>query len=61
MKQYGGIEYQNGGERIQIPLMYEENDTFKSYSGYSTLTVKPQDGLTSAFFPWCEIGGTITI
>lgn len=61
VKQYGGIEYQNGGERIQIPLMYEENDTFKSYSGYSTLTVKPQDGLTSAFFPWCEIGGTITI
>jgi hypothetical protein len=61
LKQYGGIEYQDGGERIQQPLMYENNDTFKSYSGYEQLTVKPQDGITSAFFPWCEIGGTITI
>uniref|UniRef100_A0A6M3K6S5 Putative capsid protein n=1 Tax=viral metagenome TaxID=1070528 RepID=A0A6M3K6S5_9ZZZZ len=33
LRKYGGIEYQNGGERVQIPLMYEENDTFKSYSG----------------------------
>lgn len=41
--------------------MYEVNDTFKSYSGYTTLTVKPQDGMTTAFFPWVEIGGTISI
>ena len=49
------------GERIAQPLMYEENDTFKSYSGYEILTVKPQDGMTTAFFPWKEIGGTISI
>jgi hypothetical protein len=61
LRQYGGIEYQDGGERIQQPLMYEENDTFKSYSGYEQLTIKPQDGITSAFFPWREIGGTISI
>lgn len=61
LKKYGGIRYQNGGERVQELLMYEENDTFKSYSGYETITVKPQDGITSAFYNWTEIAGSITI
>lgn len=42
-------------------MLYEENDTFKSYRGYDTLTVKPQDGITTAFYEWSEIGGTISI
>lgn len=41
--------------------MYEENDTVKSYKGYEQMTVKPQDGITSAFYEWAEIGGTISI
>ncbi len=61
LKKYGGIRYQNGGERVQELLMYEENDTFKSYKGYETITVKPQDGLTAAFYDWSEIAGTISI
>jgi len=61
LRKYDGIDYQDGGERIWIPLMYEENDTVKSYSGYEVLDVKPQEGITSAFYPWCEIGGTISI
>ncbi len=61
LRQYDGIRYQDGGERVQELLMYEENDTFGSYRGYDQLTVKPQDGITSAFYPWTEIGGTITI
>jgi hypothetical protein len=61
LRKYGGIDYQDGGERIQQPLMYEQNDTFKSYRGYEQLEVKPQDGITSAFYPWSEVGGTITI
>ena len=61
LKKYGGITYQDGGERVQQPLLYEENDTFKSYRGYEQLTVKPQDGITSAFYEWSEIAGTITI
>jgi len=61
LRQYDGIEYQDGGERIQMLLMYEANDTFHSYKGYDTLIVKPQDGITSAFYEWVEIGGTITI
>lgn len=61
LRQYDGIRYQDGGERIQELLMYEQNDTFQSYKGYETLTVKPQDGITSAFYEWSEIGGTISI
>jgi hypothetical protein len=33
LKMYGGIEYQDGGERIAQPLMYESNKTVKSYKG----------------------------
>jgi hypothetical protein len=61
LKKFGGISYQDGGERIQQPLLYEENDTFKSYKGYEQLTVKPQDGMTSCFYEWAEIAGTISI
>lgn len=61
LKKYDGIRYQNGGERVQELLMYELNDTFKSYRGYEQITVKPQDGITSAFYDWSEIAGSITI
>jgi len=61
MREYGGVDTQNGGERIQRLLMYEANDTFKTYKGYDVLIVKPQEGITSAFYPWVEIGGTIVI
>jgi len=52
---------QDGGERIRVPLMYGKNDTIKSYSGYETLDTTPQDGVTTAFYDWREIGGTISI
>jgi len=55
------IEHQNGGERIRAPLMYGTNSTVKSYSGYDTLDTTPQDGITTAFYPWAEIAGTISI
>ncbi len=61
MREYGGVDTQNGGERIQRLLMYEQNDTFKTYRGYDVLVVKPQEGMTSAFYDWVEIGGTIAI
>jgi hypothetical protein len=55
------IRKQNGGERIQVPLMYENNSTVKTHGGYSTLDTTPQDGLTAAFYEWAEIAGTISI
>jgi len=61
LKLNGGIRYTDGGERVACPLMYGKNDTTKSYSGYETLDVKPQDGLTTAFYEWSEIANTISI
>lgn len=55
------VQKQNGGERIRAPLMYGDNSTVKSYSGYDTLDTTPQDGMTTAFYEWREIGGTISI
>lgn len=55
------VKKQNGGERIMMPLMYGRNDTVKSYAGEETLNTTLQDGITSAFFEWKEIGGTIGI
>jgi hypothetical protein len=61
LRQKGAIEYQGGGISIAQPLMYEANNTVKSYSKYDTLNTTPQDGMTTAFYPWCELGGTISI
>jgi len=61
MRSMGGIDYQNGGERIRAPLMYGTNSTVKSYSDYDTLDTTPQDGMTTAFYEWAELGGTISI
>ena len=55
------VETQNGGERIRAPLMYQTNKTVKSYSGTDTLDTTIQDGMTTAFYEWREVGGTISI
>lgn len=57
----GAWKSQNGGERIAIPLMYGDNDTIKTVGGYEQLDTTPQDGMTTAFYPWAEVGGTISI
>ncbi|WP_286818757.1 phage major capsid protein [Desulfobacter sp. UBA2225] len=61
LRMSGGIDYQDGGERITVPLMYADNDTIKTHGGYSIIDTTPQDSLTTAFFNWAEIAGSITI
>ena len=61
IKLVGAIDKQNGGERISIPLMYGKNDTVKTHGGYSVIDTTPQDGLTTAFYPWAELAGSISI
>jgi len=56
-----GIRMQNGGERVRVPIMYGKNSTVGSYAGYDTLDVTPQDGITTAFFDWRQIAGSIAI
>ena len=55
------VKKQNGGERIAYPLMYGQSSTVKSYAGEETLDTTLQDGNTTAFYEWKEIGGTIGI
>ena len=52
---------QNGGERIAIPLMYGDNSTVKTHGGYGIIDTTPQDGMTTAFYPWAEVAGSISI
>lgn len=61
LRSFGGIAKQNGGERVRIPLMYGSNATVKSYEGYEQLDTTPQEGMTTAFYEWSEIAGTISI
>jgi hypothetical protein len=61
LRSMGGIQKQNGGERIRAPLMYGKNNTVSSYSDYDVLDTTPQDGITTAFYEWAELGGTISI
>jgi len=56
-----GVRLQNGGERIRQPLMYGKNSTVGSYSGYDILDVTPQDGMTTAFFTWRQLAGSVAI
>lgn len=51
----------SGGETIVIPLMYGKNTTVKSYSGYETLDVAPQEGISAAEAPWQQVSGSVTI
>jgi hypothetical protein len=55
------VKKQNGGDRIAFPLMYGTNSTVKTVGGYETLDTTPQDGMTTAFFEWAEVAGTISI
>lgn len=56
-----GIRMVNGGERIRVPIMYGKNTTVGSYSGYDQLDVTPQDGITTAFYEWKQISGSVAI
>lgn len=52
LKQAGQTETLDGGESIVVPLMYGQNTTSGTYSGYDPLLLTPQDGLTSARYEW---------
>jgi len=57
----GRKRLQNGGERIQIPLQYATNSTVNTYSGYDVLDTTPQDNVTSAFYTWKQLSGSVSI
>ncbi len=61
LKEGGRFRKQSGGERVAVPLMHAQNNTADIYSGYGVLDTTPQDGITTAFYPWSQLSTSITI
>jgi len=57
----GRFRMQDGGERVQVALMYAQNNTADIYSAYGILNTAPQDGITSAFYTWSQLSVSIAI
>ena len=50
-----------GGESIVEHLLYEMNSTVKSYSGFETLDLTAQEGMTIGRFSWRQYAGGVSI
>lgn len=57
----GRIRMLNGGTKIVEPLIYGQNDTVGSYSGYDSLALTPQTGISAAEFEWKQYAASISI
>lgn len=61
LRRQDAVKYQDGGERVALPLMYGKNETIQSIDGYDIIDTTPQSGMTTAFEEWRELAGTISI
>lgn len=57
----GRIRMLNGGTKIVEPLIYGQNSTVASYSGYDTVSLTAQTGITAAEFEWKQYAASIAI
>lgn len=57
----GRIRMLNGGTKIVEPIIYGENNTVGSYSGYDSLSLTPQTGISAAEFEWRQYAASISI
>lgn len=62
LKSKGGVKRrQGGGVKMLVSLMYGKNTAAQAYSGYDTLNITPQEGLTNAEFQLKRYNVPITI
>lgn len=61
MRLSDAVKKQDGGHRIALPLMYGNNSTIATHGGYDVIDTTPQDGMTTAFYEWSEVAGSISI
>ena len=57
----GRIRMLDGGTKIVEPLIYGTNSTVASYSGYDTIALTAQTGITAAEFEWKQYAASIAI
>jgi hypothetical protein len=57
----GRIRMLDGGTKIVEPLIYGQNSTVASYSGYDTISLTAQSGITAAEYEWKQYAASIAI
>lgn len=57
----GRMRSVSGGVKIVEQLIYAANTTAGSYSGYDTIALTPQTGLTAAEYDWKQFAASIAI
>ena len=57
----GRVLVEEGGSSIVEPLVYAQNDTTGSYSGYDAIDLTPQDGISAAEYNWKQMASSIAI
>lgn len=61
LKESGYVREESGGTTIVEPLLYGENSTVRSYSGYDILDTTPQEGISAAEYEWKLVSGSVSI
>ena len=61
LNEKGRVRVEEGGTQIIEPLMYAVNDTVATYSGYDTIDLTPQEGITAAEYDWKQMAASIAI
>ena len=51
----------SGGERIKVPVMYEDSGNVKRYAGLEQLNVTAYEGITNAFYDWKQTATAVII
>ena len=57
----GNVKPVDGGRTIVQELDYQENGTFKRYSGYETLDISPSEVFSAAEFDWKQGATSVSI
>lgn len=57
----GRLRMDDGGTKIVEPLVYGQNSTVASYSGYDTISLTAQAGISAAEFDWKQYAASIAI
>lgn len=61
MKRAGQIQVEDGGHKIVVPTMYEQNSTFGTYSGSDSISTTEQAGISAAEYDWRQAAVSVTI